>query len=73
MRLKIDEAQPGAIKKLEELSENGATVDYFIITDREVLIDYKFDGVGGISRTWEKDTSLLNISLSFRENILCFK
>lgn len=68
--LKIDEEDAGAFKKLEELLEAGSTQEYFIVTDREVLIDYIFSGIGGISRTWEKDTSLLNVSLTFQEKIL---
>ena len=68
--LQIDDSDNGAIQKLEDLLESGGTQDYFIVTDREVLIDYVFSGIEGINRIWEKDTTLLKIGLGFQEKIL---
>ena len=57
-------------KWIEDQSTKEPPEHWFVVTDREVLIDYVMDNVNGPRRTWEKDTDQLTISILFKESIL---
>lgn len=58
----------GVLKNIENLLTT-FNQTYFLVTDREVLIDYFFSGFSGPGRAWKKEISRVAVGLSFREKV----